>query len=95
MQVIGAGFGRTGTTSLKSAYEKLYGGRCHHMEVVLQEKGRLDPWHELATGATQEMDWASVLADFEAAVDFPTCMYVEELMEAFPDAKVVLSVPTV
>lgn len=90
MKVIGAGFGRTGTTSLKAALEILTQGRCHHMEVVLQEDGRLDPWHALAVG--EEMDWRAAMADFEASVDFPSCIYYAELMEAFPEAKVVLSV---
>ena len=31
LQVIGAGLGRTGTSSLKAALELLLGGRCYHM----------------------------------------------------------------
>jgi hypothetical protein len=31
VKVIGADFGRTGTTSLKAALEKLSFGPCHHM----------------------------------------------------------------
>jgi hypothetical protein len=31
LQIIGAGLGRTGTTSLKLALEDLLGGRCYHM----------------------------------------------------------------
>jgi hypothetical protein len=35
LQVIGSGFGRTGTMSLKQALEQLAFGPCHHMEEVL------------------------------------------------------------
>lgn len=36
LKVIEAGFGRTGTQSLKSALEELGFGRCYHMEEVLK-----------------------------------------------------------
>jgi len=36
LKVIGAGFGRTGTRSLKTALEELGFGRCYHMEEVLK-----------------------------------------------------------
>lgn len=36
MQVIGAGFGRTGTLSLKTALERLGYGPCHHMKEVIE-----------------------------------------------------------
>lgn len=35
LSVIGAGFGRTGTMSIKMALEQLGLGPCHHMEEVL------------------------------------------------------------
>ena len=34
MRVVGAGLGRTGTSSLKLALEQLLGGRCYHMTEV-------------------------------------------------------------
>ena len=36
MRVIGAGFGRTGTLSLKLALERLGFGPCYHMEEVIR-----------------------------------------------------------
>ena len=36
LKVIGAGFGRSGTRSLKTALEGLGFGRCYHMEEVLK-----------------------------------------------------------
>ena len=39
MKVIGAGFGRTGTSSLQTALEILGFGPCYHMNQVLRKKG--------------------------------------------------------
>ena len=36
MRVIGSGFGRTGTASLKAALETLGFGPCYHMIVVVR-----------------------------------------------------------
>jgi hypothetical protein len=91
MKVIGAGFGRTGTSSLQAALEELLGGPCYHMKSVLLQHDHLQAWHNFATGAAAEMDWKHLLHGYAAAVDFPVCMYYRELMELFPDAKVVLT----
>ena len=92
MRVIGAGFGRTGTSSLQSALEELLGGKCYHMKDVMVYPDHLRAWHDFAVGKTSEMDWERLLAGYAAAVDFPVCVYYEELMEIFPEAKVILTV---
>jgi hypothetical protein len=38
------------------------------------------------------MDWHALFRRFEATVDMPGCLYYKELMQAFPDAKVELTV---
>ncbi len=91
IRVIGAGFGRTGTSSLKDALELLLGGRCYHMEEIILHKADHWAWYNFATGATPAMDWRALLKDYVACVDFPICIYYRELMDAFPEAKVVLS----
>lgn len=91
IRVIGAGFGRTGTSSLKDALEWLLGGRCYHMEEIILHKADHWAWYNFATGTTPAMDWQALLKDYVACVDFPICIYYRELMDAFPDAKVVLS----
>jgi hypothetical protein len=90
MQVIGAGFGRTGTMSMQAALE-LLGYRCYHMKEITENPSHLQMWHKLVAGRAA-MDWRSLFARYEATVDFPACVYYRELLEAFPDAKVVLSV---
>ena len=42
LKVIGAGFGRTGTLSIKMALETLGLGPCHHMEVVIGDTSTRD-----------------------------------------------------
>ena len=90
MKVIGAGFGRTGTTSLKAALETLGFAPCYHMTEVFAHPGHADFW--VSAWRKEPVDWEGVLGDYEATVDWPACTFYEELMERHPDAKVLLSV---
>jgi hypothetical protein len=90
MQVIGAGFGRTGTMSMQAALEIL-GYRCYHMKEVSEHVGHLQAWHDLVADRAA-MDWQTLFKDFEATVDFPACIYYRELLREYPHAKVVLNV---
>ena len=89
LKVIGAGFGRTGTASLKMALEKLLDGPCYHMSEVLGKPGQVDLWLDVAAG---KPDWPAIFDDYVATVDFPACTYWRELADFYPDAKIVLSV---
>ena len=93
LQIIGAGFGRTGTDSTRVALNEL-GFPCYHMREVMarRNQGHLAFWQEVATapeGAQHE--WERVFADYTAAVDFPASCVWRELMAAYPDAKVLLT----
>src|SRR5262245_45548773 len=94
LEIIGAGFGRTGTLSLKVALESLGFALCHHMISVFEEAARLGAWTEaLRRRARGEaIDWEGVLGGFRATVDWPGCAFWRELMAAYPEAKVLLSV---
>jgi Sulfotransferase domain len=87
LELVCAGFGRTGTVSLKEALEVLGFEPCWHIEDM---RGRMDDWRRLAAG--EPMDWAALLEGYRAASDFPVCLYYCELLATFPDAKVVLTV---
>ena len=90
LQVIGAGFGRTGTRSLKVALEALGFGKCYHMEEVIKHPAHLNHWIEAAeSGST---DWEALFKDYQSAVDWPASAYYKTLMAAYPDAKVILTV---
>ena len=94
LKVIGAGYGRTGTMSTFTALNQL-GLRCYHMvEVIMnkENKTHLDFWRRVANSPPgQQQDWDSVFKGYEAAVDNPACCVWKELMQAYPDAKVLLT----
>jgi hypothetical protein len=87
LKVIGSGFGRTGTKSLKLALEQLGFTPCHHMLEVRTTPGQVDHWLAISRG--EKPDWHAVFAEFQAAVDWPSCNYWREMAQAFPAAKVI------
>ncbi len=92
MKVIGAGFGRTGTSSLKGALEELGFSPCYHMTEVFANPEHADFWRAAWRGEPVNWDGDGVLGSYEATVDWPACTFYAELMERHPDAKVLLSV---
>jgi Sulfotransferase domain len=90
VKVIGAGFGRTGTASLKAALELLDYGPCYHMSVVIDQPYRVRQWLDIGEGGTP--DWDEVFAGFQSTLDWPAAAYWRELAEHYPEAKVILSV---
>jgi hypothetical protein len=89
MRVIGVGFGRTGTASLKEALVRLGAGPCYHMREVIDEPARARPW--LAAAAGHRPDWTDVFAGYQSTVDWPGASYWRELVDAFPAAKIILT----
>jgi hypothetical protein len=89
IQVVGAGLGRTGTTSLKAALERLLGEPCHHMAEVGGDEQQL-AWFT-AAGRGDLPDWHQVLDGYAAVVDWPAASFWPEIAAAFPDAPVLLS----
>lgn len=94
LQIIGAGYGRTGTMSTYTALNAL-GLRCYHMMEVIRNKDNadhLDFWWKVAnTPPGTRHDWEAVFGGYKAAVDNPACCVWRELMAAYPDAKVLLT----
>ena len=89
LRVIGAGFGRTGTMSLKFALETLGFGRCYHFTEMLKSRhGRR--WLEISEGAAP--DWDSLFAGYQSTTDWPAASFYRELADAYPDSKVILTV---
>jgi hypothetical protein len=89
LEVIGAGFGRTGTMSLKVALEELGFGPCYHMTEVFTHPEHVESWRAAARGKT--VDWQLPFCSYRATVDWPGCAFYEELIDRYPNAKVVLS----
>ncbi|QFU89373.1 sulfotransferase family protein [Amycolatopsis sp. YIM 10] len=90
VDVIGAGFGRTGTMSLHSALEALGYAPCHHMREILGNPDATATWTDALRGDRDAL--RAAVAGYRATLDFPGCLLWRELAELFPDAKVLLSV---
>ncbi len=90
LAVIGSGFGRTGTMSLKLALEHLGFGPCHHMEEIFKHPDQVPYWQAVAAG--KSVDWNEVFLGYGAQVDWPGAHVWRELAAAYPEAKVVHSV---
>jgi hypothetical protein len=90
LRVVGAGVGRTGTTSLQLALQQLLGAPCYHMMEVFPRPDHVEAWHQAAKGIMP--DWDRLLTGYEAAVDWPASGFWRELTAAYPEAVVVLSV---
>jgi len=90
LEVIGAGLGRTGTTSLKLALERLGFVRCHHMTEFIAHPETAPDWNRAAQG--EPVDWDRLLAGYRATTDWPACHFYQELAARYPRAKIVLTV---
>lgn len=90
MKVIGAGLGRTGTMSLKAALEELGFGPCYRMSELAKNPAHHKVWDRAAWG--EPVVWGEVFGDYQATVDWPGCAHYKELMQAYPEAKVLLSI---
>lgn len=90
IRVIGAGLPRTGTTSLKAALERLDFAPCHHMQEVGAHPEQVELWRRTLDGSP--VDWGSVLRGYRAAIDWPSAHFWRPLAQAYPDAKVILTV---
>jgi hypothetical protein len=90
LKVIGAGLGRTGTMSLKLALEQLGYDKCYHMYELINDPSRLKYWKQLKN--TNQTDYELLFKGYQSAVDYPACAFYQELLDQYPNAKVVLTV---
>lgn len=90
IEVIGAGWGRTGTNSLMKALEILGYDPCYHMEkVIADDKGSV--WANIYQGKPYDFDEIFGPKKYRATTDFPSCYYWKEQLEKYPNAKVILT----
>ena len=90
MDVIGAGFGRTGTLSLKAALEQIGFGPCAHMMPLIEDQAQARKWLDAAHEVPGALDAAT--DGYRSTVDWPGAYFWRELVERHPAAKVVLTV---
>lgn len=89
LAVIGAGFGRTGTLSMRAALGILDLGPVHHMFELIKTPARSPRWLDALEDSNILRE---LLADYRSAVDWPSCHFWRELMALYPEAKVILTV---
>ena len=90
MKIIGAGFGRTGTTSLKAALETLGFGPSYRLTEVFEHPEHVAFWEAARRG--EGVDWEGFFSGYGVAVDWPAFTFYGELVQAFPEAPVILTV---
>lgn len=89
LSVIGAGFPRTGSASLKMALETLGFGPCYHMSETFSRPHHWQMWVDAAGG--KPVDWDELFTGFHATSDAPGCHFYRELAAHYPEAKIVLT----
>jgi hypothetical protein len=89
MRLIGAGLPRTGTLTQKLALEQLGFGPSYHWVNVIADLDQVGLWDRALDG---EAVWDEVFAGFDSTVDWPGGYFYRELMDVYPEAKVLLSV---
>ena len=89
LKAIGAGFGRTGTDSMREALTMLGLGPCHHMFEINKNEDLRRRWRALALGAAP--DWELLFDGYQSCVDWPSAFYWRQLIEIYPEARVILT----
>jgi hypothetical protein len=88
MKIIGAGFSRTGTFSLKQAIQALGFEPCYHGDVIFQRPDHVEVWRKVLQ---KPPDWQLLFSGYQAGLDSPICFFWREIRATFPDAKVILT----
>ena len=90
LRVIGVGLPRTGTSSLKEALEILGFGPCHHMTDCFEKPERTIEFNRAYNG--EKIDFHELMQGYGSTVDTPTVDFYKEIHQAYPQAKLILSV---
>ncbi|CAJ2503510.1 Uu.00g109040.m01.CDS01 [Anthostomella pinea] len=99
MKVLLLGTGRTGTASMRAAMKQLgYVDTYHMMNCSIENPPDALLWMDALRakydGVGQPFtrkDWDRLLGNSQAVCDWPACAFAKELIEAYPEAKVVLT----
>ena len=92
VEVIGAGWGRTGTASLKKALQILGYDPCYDMIELLQQD-QSDFWIKVLEGK-HSYDFDEIFngkVKYTATCDFPASLFWKEQLNRYPNAKVILT----
>lgn len=84
------GLSRTGTLTLKVALQRLGLGPCYHAFEYLGIPEHTALWHE-AVDRAGDFDWERIFHGYRSIIDLPAVYFWRELVDAYPDALVVLT----
>ncbi len=84
--MIGAGFGRTGTDSMREALNILGFGPCHHMFEVTANPVQRQRWRAMVAG--EAPDWEALFQGYASCIDVPAAWYWREITAVWPEAPV-------
>ena len=88
LDIIGVGYGRTGTLSLKQALEILGYSDCYHMSEVVAHPEHSALWINAWKG---DDSWEAIFDGYRATVDWPAVAFWPRLMNYYPKAKLILT----
>jgi len=96
LSLIGAGFGNSGSSRLRTALSRIGLGNAYHWgELLVRGVSEHDKWYKIAMTkdkTERQRLLREVLRPYRTAVDFPASLYYKDLMEMYPNAKVILNV---
>jgi hypothetical protein len=97
VEVIGAGYGRTGTLSLKKALEILGYGPAYHMFEIINNSPKRHGEFWIRVSDKKAYDFDEIFCEdgkpkYRATCDFPSSVFWKEQLEQYPEAKVILTV---
>ncbi|KAF7558593.1 hypothetical protein G7046_g5556 [Stylonectria norvegica] len=99
MKVLILGLGRTGTASMRTALKHLgYVDTYHMMSCSIENPPDALMWMDALTAKYDGVgkpftraEWDKLLGNAQAVCDWPSIAFARELIEAYPEAKVVLT----
>ncbi|KAI1160850.1 P-loop containing nucleoside triphosphate hydrolase protein [Nemania serpens] len=90
--------GRTGTTSMRAAMKQLgFVDTYHMMNCSIENPPDALLWMDAlrakydGIGEFTRKDWDKLLGSSQAVCDWPACAFAKELIEAYPEAKVIMT----
>jgi hypothetical protein len=90
IELIGAGLPRTGTLTQKEALEILGISPCYHwVDILADLEAQVPLWDGALDGS---VELSMILDGYRSTVDWPGGYFYRQLLELYPDAKVLLSV---
>jgi hypothetical protein len=98
MKVLALGLGRTGTASLRTALQELGFRDCYHMmSASVENPPDCLMWSDAlaakydGVGTFGREQWDQLFGHCQAVCDWPCVAFAKELIEAYPEAKIIIT----